>query len=138
MVTFRIRATCFLTFLCLVAAVRPTTTGAQGRPQVGAPSQASRGQWRIDFHSVGPLRIGMSVAQASAALGETIRLSSPDDCHWSHARPTQAPHGVSLTVAHDTIVRIDADSAGVPTVDGIQVGAAIREISQKYDTIAER
>jgi len=96
--------------------------------------------WQVDFRSVGPVRIGMSVAEASVALGEALEVPPPDEsfCQWSDVRPSKSPPGVWLTVSQDTIVRIDVDSAGLPTVDGLQVGSTIEDILQKYDTLIER
>jgi len=96
--------------------------------------------WRIDFRSVGPIRINMTVAEASAALGERLNVPPPDEslCRWSSVRSSKTPPGVSFTVSEDTIVRIDVDSTGVPTVDGLQVGSPIDDMLQKYDTLIER
>jgi len=95
--------------------------------------------WQIDFRSVGPLRIGMAVTEASAMLGEHLVVPRADSmCQWSEVRPSKSPHGLWLTVSRDTIVRIDVDSAGVATVDGLQVGSTVEDLLQKYDTLIER
>jgi len=95
--------------------------------------------WRIDFRSVGPLRIGMPVREASAVLGEHLVVPPADSmCQWSDVRPSKSPSGLWLTVSRDTIVRIDVDSGGVATVDGLQVGSTVEDLLQKYDTLIER
>ena len=88
---------------------------------------------------MGPLRIGMSVGEASAALGEQLAVPPSDSlCGWSDVKPSNSPPGLWLTVSRDTIVRIDVDSPGVPTVDGLQVGSTIDDILQKAFVIVFR
>ena len=120
----------------LVASLLVLACSRESSPQREADAALS---WQIDFRSVGPLRIGMSVAEASAALREQLAVPPSDSlCGWSDVKPSNSPPGLWLTVSRDTIVRIDVDSPGVPTVDGLQVGSNIDDILQKYDTLVTR
>jgi hypothetical protein len=138
----RVPTPTWLTPLLLVV----VACGKQSSPEHSADREASPSApqtplvWQIDFRSVGLIRIGMSVAEASAALGEPLEVPPPEEslCQWSDVRPSKSPPGLWLTVSHDTIVRIDVDSAGLPTVDGLQVGSTIDDIAQKYDTLIQR
>ncbi len=137
----RVPTPVWLTPLLLVA----VACGKQASPEHSTDGEVSGAPhtppvWQVGFRSVGPIRIGMSVAEASTALGEPLKVPPPDEspCHWSDVRPSKSPPGLGLTVSHDTIVRIDVDSVGLPTVDGLQVGSTIDDIVRKYDDVIER
>lgn len=96
--------------------------------------------WQVDFRSIGPIRINMTVPEAAAILGEQLEVPPPEEsaCKWSEITSSKTPPGVRITVYRDTIVRIDVDSAGVQTVDGLRVGSTVDEIVQKYNTSIKR
>src|SRR5206468_5022538 len=94
--------------------------------------------WRIDFTSVGPIRINMTVAQVSALLGDSLKPHWEPSCTWSRVSPSNAPAGLSLTIVHDTVVRIDIDSTGIRAVNDLQVGSTTDQIVRAYGDRVER
>jgi hypothetical protein len=59
----------------------------------------------------GRVKIGSSLAELNAALGQTPRADYEINADCDYARPAGLPPGMSVMIAHDTVVRIDMDSA---------------------------
>lgn len=89
---------------------------------VPPPAAAAEGarEWTIGAGEFGPIRAGMTLAAAGRALGTPF--APPDSGACAYVHPPGAPPGVSLMVVHDTIVRVDVDSAGVRTAEGAAIG----------------
>ncbi len=71
--------------------------------------------------SIGPVKVGMTRSQLSAALREKLveEESGNDSCFFVHAR---GHDHVSFMIIGDRVVRIDIDAPGYKTSMGIQVG----------------
>ena len=90
--------------------------------------------WAVTLHGAGPIRFGMTVAQASGALGTTIG-ASPQGCDY--ASMPGAPAGMRFMVVDGRIVRADVDSAGLPSDRGAAVGMAAADVQRLYgDSLA--
>ena len=85
-----------------------------------ADSSADTG-WQLSEHGIGPVRVGMTVAEAAAALsGATAR---PDTQECAYVGLGGLPEGVSLMTERGRIVRVDVDdSSAVATSRGARVG----------------
>ena len=110
----------------------PPQQGSQTLPIIAVPAHSS---WRVAFQGIGPIRFGMTLKEASVALGES--LSTPPDTEsqsacWSTVVPKSAPPGVSFMVIGDTIVRVDVEAAGVATDDSVEVGWTTAQLEQRY------
>ena len=89
---------------------------------VGALS-ASADDWRITTAGYGPVKIGMSVAQASKALGAKLAAEGPVDnpeCHYM--RPDPAVEGLWFMISKDRVVRVEVNAPGITTKSGLGVG----------------
>jgi len=89
--------------------------------------------WRVGLRSVGPLRYGMSVSEASRALGETLKIDPTEpggSC--SYVRPAAAPWGVSFMVIDTVVERVDVSEGKVGTVSGAHIGSTEAEIKALY------
>jgi hypothetical protein len=87
--------------------------------------------WRVTDRGIGPVRVGMTVAQAEASLGMTLqRRSLPADC--AYVWPDGRLSGVSFMVIRDSIARIDVDSGEVATEAGARVGDSQERVLQLY------
>ena len=98
--------------------------------------RAREAGWGIAPDHVGPVRFGMSVADAQRAAGDSATTISSEGCaYW---RPRGAPRGVSVMIENGVAVRADIDSTGPKTAEGIGIGsteAAIRAAYGQHLTI---
>jgi hypothetical protein len=75
----------------------------------------------------------MSLEQASKAVGQEIKKGEELlDPGCSFAITTALPAGASLMVVHGRIVRVDVDSAGIPTLSGAEVGWTEDQVRRLY------
>ena len=49
-----------------------------------------------------------------------------------HVNPATMPDGILLMVIDDTVARVEVDSAGIPTVEGAQVGDSESRVLELY------
>lgn len=118
--------------LALLAACAASSSGAReaGRTvpddatAVPSTDGASMQGWTADFDRVGPVRVGMSIAEAEAAVGGSFSLEGrvDEEIACDYAAGDALPEGVALMVWGDTVVRVDVFDPGVPTVRGVGVG----------------
>ena len=94
-----------------------------------AQADSTPPQWVVRPDGIGPLRVGVTLAEAARALGEPLSVVN-DEC--DHVNPTKTPEGVLLMVIEDTLVRVQVDSAGIRTVEGAQVGDSESRILELY------
>ena len=92
-------------------------------------------KWRVGVHSYGPVHYGMSLQDASAALGEQLEPEPGSEygvpgCFFTE--PKSFPPRVSLMVIHDSVVRVDVHNAGIGTTDGARIGSTEDEIRRLY------
>jgi hypothetical protein len=105
---------------------------------LAAPSQASaqgeRAQGHVVSHdSFGPVKIGMTLPQASRALGVRVTRDAGyegDDCYY--ATPKGAFKGVAFMMAGARVVRIDVESGNYTTDKGAKIGDSEARIKRLY------
>ena len=103
------------------------TTSTTGRP--AALSASSR--LRID--GIGPIDVGMTVAQARAAAGTELSLEKEPYCDVLTA--PAGPAGVDLILTTPSTGRIElivVDEPSVATVSGIRVGSTEAQVLATY------
>jgi len=82
---------------------------------------------------MGPVHYGMTLSEASRALGETLSVepAEPSEgCDYIHL--SAAPRGVSFMVLDTVIERVDVRSGDVATVSGAHIGSTEDEIKALY------
>lgn len=87
----------------------------------------------------GPLRTGMSIEEATVATGGTLNVpitTMPDQCEY--ASWSAAPRGVTVMFTGGTLVRIDVVEPGIPTPEGLEVGATVARADSLYASTAIR
>lgn len=94
-----------------------------GAAVVCAPAAAAQPRWALRPDGIGPVRAGMSLAAAGRALGESLAARYADFERCDFVVPRTAPHGVSLMVIADTVVRVDVEEGAVTTAEGVGIGA---------------
>ncbi len=77
--------------------------------------------WVIREEGVGPVKIGMTLAQLSATLHQKLseEEGGSENCFYVNARDHDQ---VSFMIINGRLARIDVDAPGVATSAGIQVG----------------
>jgi hypothetical protein len=88
--------------------------------------------WQVRHDGIGPVRIGATVAELSAALN--TRLTRADSLHTrcDYVRAPEVIPGVWFMVVEGRIARLDIDSAGPPTVEGARVGDDTAHVQRLY------
>lgn len=114
----------------------PTTTTAPPSQPVVTPAD------RLALDSLGPIRVGMTVQELSAATGSEFTADYAfEDDSCGYAVSDDLPGGIWLMISEGTVTRIgigDIDADGNPvdngftTVSGIGVGASEDEVQAAY------
>ena len=95
---------------------------------------ATPGTITVTERGIGPLRAGMTLSEAAAALGGGALVAPPSadtaGCHFVQWR--RSPPGVRVMVEGGRIARVDVDSAGVLTAEGIGIGDTEEQVQRQY------
>lgn len=101
--------------------VAPTTTA----PATALPLQ-------LDFRSLGPVRVGMTVPEAAAALGQPLQdLGSPTEACTLYGAQTGFD-GVAFLVAEGVVARADVIAGTTSTPEGVTIGQSEAEAQRRY------
>jgi hypothetical protein len=87
----------------------------------------------VTERGIGPLRAGMTLPEASAALGGALVMPTVVDtagCRYVQWRG--GPPGVRVMVEGGHIARVDVDTAGVRTAAGAGIGDSEVEVQRLY------
>ena len=118
-----------MTRSCLSISVLLLAFLATGTAQTRQPPSA----WRVGLRSFGPVRYGMTLAEASRALGEHLEPGEEETSEGcSSVTPRSIPRGATLMVIHGRIERVDIEATGILTVSGVQVGSTEEEVHRVY------
>jgi hypothetical protein len=87
----------------------------------------------VTERGIGPLRAGMTLPEASAALGGALVVPAGADTAGCRYVPWRGgPPGVRVMVEGGRIARVDVDSAGVRTAAGAEIGDTEDQIRRLY------
>jgi hypothetical protein len=86
--------------------------------------------WTITETGWGPIRAGMSLADARAALGGQPREPRSREC--DHLRPPDGPPGVLIMAVEGQVARVEVSDTIVATAAGARVGDAETRIHALY------
>jgi hypothetical protein len=116
----------------ILSAPSPTTTSTT-RPGMTALTAAST----LDLGGLGPVRVGMTPAEATVAAGIPVVASGTADC--SYATATGGPAGVAFKLAPDgRIARVEVrPGSPVKTLSGAGVGDTEAEVQARYGNVLE-
>ena len=96
---------------------------------VPATSRDASDRWTISPSGIGPIHVGMSVEDVSKVAGSVPPVPG-GECQY--IRPPTLPTGVALMVVRGEVARVDVDSAGVRTTEGIAVGDSASRLDARY------
>lgn len=95
------------------------------------PPEAETEPWTIRLDGVGPVRFGMALADAGAALRDSLIVAPPGgECGFTV--PRDVPPGVRFMVEQGKVVRVDVDSSGIRTAAGAEVGMSEADVRGRY------
>lgn len=112
----------------------PSATAPEPAPPVAPERLSASSRLRLD--GIGPVLVGMSLDEASAAAGMAFGIVPNSDrigtgaCAYAAAEG--GPEGVSFMVVNGRIVRIDVTSAHIRTVSGIGAGSTEADVLAAY------
>lgn len=117
-------------------------TAAAPAPAAPVPAAAEPAAWVLTSEGLGPLRIGMTLAEIAAAAGadsDPAAIGGPDPEACDQFRPARAPEDVLVMVEQGRLTRVSLvrDSA-LKTDRGIGTRAAAAEVRRAYgDALVE-
>lgn len=88
-------------------------------------------RWRITPHGIGPVMIGVPLADVATAIGASPDIP-PAERECGYVQATGAPAGVIFMVRDGIIARVDVREAGVLSGEGIGIGATEAEVKARY------
>jgi len=124
-----------LSVLLAAAAVAAGCSRAPDRAATADTGHASSNPAAVTVteHGIGPLRAGMTLPEASAALGGALVVPAGADtggCRYVQWRG--GPPGVRVMAEGSRIARVDVDSASVRTAAGAGIGDTEEQIQRLY------
>ena len=100
------------------------------RPADGSVTPVDKA-WLVTANGVGPLRAGMTVAEANKVVGGFSAPSGADPA-CSYANLKNAPDGLAVMLQNNKIARIEVRSGTLPTAEGARIGDAESRINSLY------
>ena len=84
-------------------------------------------------HGLGPLRTGMTIAEATTALGGALVVPVEyDTAGCDYATWRGGPRGVHVMIDQGRIARVEVDSGSVATAAGARIGDSEERIRSLY------
>ncbi|WP_420128251.1 hypothetical protein [Longimicrobium sp.] len=115
----------------------PASTDSAAVPASTDSAAAGDTTWALRHDGIGPLRVGMTAAQAEAALG-SFRLipfnpgAPADSMACGYAGSDRLPAGVKVMMEGARVVRLDVVSGDVATAGGARIGDTEARVQQLY------
>ena len=116
------------------AAARPSaTTDSSAPPASTTPATTPATDSSVTEYGLGPLRVGMTFAEAKQALGGALVMPvEADGMECDYATWRGGPRGVHVMVDEGRIARVEIDSVGIATAAGARVGDTEERIRSLY------
>lgn len=93
--------------------------------------KSSYSEMKLTFNAIGPIKIGMSIKEASAAFGKTLEYKETiEGCGWIGT--PSLPKGIELKVVGGKVVMINVRNKDVMTGEGAHVGLTEKEIKDLF------
>jgi hypothetical protein len=118
-------------------AAAPASTDSTSVPASTDSSAAQDTAWTLRNDGMGPLRVGMTAAEAEAALGHfrviPFNPGAPaDSMACGYAASERLPAGVKVMMEGARVVRLDVVSGDVATAAGARIGDTEARVQQLY------
>jgi hypothetical protein len=105
-------------------------TPTPATPDTSRPAQST--SWTVNEAGIGPIRAGMTVAQANKAVGGGFSAppGAGDGC--TYAVLTKAPKGVAVMLENGKVARVEVRSGDVATANGARIGDTELKVMALY------
>lgn len=111
----------------------PTSAPSTSAPSSTEPATpATTVPPQLTLHGLGPVQVGMTVAEASAALGLPLRPVTPGTDSCTMYAPSNGLDGVSFLVTSGKVARVDVTSGSIRTAEGLALGQTEAEAQDHY------
>ncbi|HET7488587.1 MAG TPA: hypothetical protein VFJ85_11710 [Acidimicrobiales bacterium] len=114
------------------AAPGSTTTAAVATTTTAPPATAADAGLRLDIHGLGPVRVGMTLAQAQTALGRPLQAVAPPSGDCALYAPPDGLEGVSFLVSGGTVASVVVTGGPTATTEGLAIGQTEAEAQRRY------
>ncbi|HET9838086.1 MAG TPA: hypothetical protein VFR84_07615 [Candidatus Angelobacter sp.] len=99
---------------------------------LGTTGLAAAKPWVLRFDGAGPVKIGMTQDQLSAALSGSFSVpENAEEKNCFYAEPSLHP-GIAFMVQNGRVTRADVTRRTVPTASGIRVGDSEEQVKKVY------
>lgn len=98
-------------------------------------STPDRRSWTVTERGYGPVRAGMTLAEARSAIGDTMSIPAPTDSICDHVTPafaTGVEPSMLFMIEQGRIARVEVRDSSVATLAGARVGDARSRIETLY------
>lgn len=87
---------------------------------------------RLTLRGLGPIKIGMTLAEARKALSDPLKLeyAGSEDCFYT--TPSNMPEGIAFMVTDGCISRIEISSPAYASLSGARVGQTQEQLMAMY------
>jgi hypothetical protein len=90
----------------------------------------------VTEYGIGPIRAGMTIAQANAAIGGGFAAPKGGTSGCTYAALTKAPRGLWVMLQDGRVARVEVRSGSIATSTGARIGDSEARIKQLYPGIA--
>ena len=111
--------------------------GATAGASAGATAERRVGAMDLTEHGIGPVHVGMTLADVAGATSAGVRLVGTDSTECSYLSWRDGPPGVLIMAEGGRVVRIDVRNPAITTADGIKIGSTEAEVQQRYAGFVE-
>jgi hypothetical protein len=109
------------------------TTPQQQTPATRDTSRTSAGtSFTVTANSFGPLRVGMTVAQAAKAMGGGFGAPKGYSGGCGYAVLVKAPPGLAVMLDNSRVARFEVRSGAIATAEGARIGDTEARINSLY------
>lgn len=97
------------------------------------PAAQAEDRFVVRYDGFGPVLIGMTKAEVSAALGERlVQTSGAEDFECEYLHPTKHWKGVAFMFSRGRVARVDVREGTTETDSGIRIGDQIEKVKKAY------
>ena len=105
-----------------------------GLAALAAPLVRKPARWTLSFEGFGPVRVGMTVAEAGKALKvKLVEHEPPEPCHYAWSEG-ELP-GIAFMVLDGRVVRVDVTKDVYRAESGARVGATEEEVRRLHPQV---